>query len=279
MAMYNFNSDFSVKIPEGVKDIPFGMTELPGVRQSSHNEGGRTKIDGQELESYPYNLEEFLVPGFRSLDDSIKQYFSGVRVPTKDNYRFMRVKISGGDKSILVWADDLNEGRVRLPVASISRDGFEFNQDKFSPTYHSMGFRYLNSTGTLAAKYYRPVPYLVKYSMVIWTEFKRDAEYIIYQLSTRFNPIAEFRMFDGHLVGNVQLRFDGVTDASDKESGFDQHANIRYEMGFTAEAWLPLPTKVVPTVLGAVSTIIERTGAVLPVGPQTGALIWSEPTN
>lgn len=276
MGYYNFNSDFSVKVPADTKNFPSGLTELPGVRQSSHNEGGRSAIDGKELDTYPYHLEEFLTPGFRALDDAIKQYFSGIRVPTKDNYRFMRVKISGGDKSLLIWADDLKEGRVRMPVASISRDSFEFNQDKYSPVYHSMGFRYLNTAGTQVAKYFRPVPFLVKYSMIIWTESKRDAEYIIYQILTRFNPIAEFRMNDGHLSGNVQLRPEGGSDASDKEVSFDQQQNKRYEYSFTAEAWLPLPTKIVPTVLGTVSTISERSGTILSTGKPAG-LIWSQP--
>jgi hypothetical protein len=276
MGMYNFNSDFAVKVPADTQEFPRGLPELASVRQSSHSEGGRSKIVGQELESYPYHLEEFLTPGFRALDDAVKQYFSGIRVPTKDNYRFMRVKISGGDKSILIWADDLAEGRVRLPVASISRDSFDSNQDKFSPVYHSMGFRYLNAAGTLAMKYFRPVPFLVKYSMTVWTESKRDAEYVSHQVLTRFHPIAEFRMNDGHLSGNVQLRYDGGSDASDKEMGYDQQANKRYEFGFTAEAWLPLPTKIVPTVRGTVSTISERSGSILATSGSSG-LAWSEP--
>jgi len=279
MGTYNFNSDFSIKSPEATGDLPLGLAEIPSVRQSSHSEGGRTGIGGKDLETYPYHLEEFLMPGFRSLDDAIKQYFSGIRVPTKDSYRFMRVKISGGDKSILIWADDLNEGRVRLPLAAITRESFEFNQDKFSPTYHSMSFRYMNKAGTLAAKYYRPVPFLVKYSMIVWTEFKRDAEYVNYQIATRFNPIAEFRMFDAHLAGNVQLRFEGGSDASDKETGFDQQANVRYEFSFTAEAWLPLPPKLVPTVLGTVGVIGERSGDTLAPTSQYNATIWSEPLN
>lgn len=280
MGKYNFNSDFSIKSPEATRDLPLGLTEIPSVRQSSHSEGGRSNIDGgRELESYPYHLEEFLMPGFRSLDDAVKQYFSGIRVPTKDSYRFMRVKISGGDKSILIWADDLNEGRVRLPLAAITRESFEFNQDKFSPAYHSMSFRYMNKAGTIAAKYFRPVPFLVKYSMIVWTEFKRDAEYVNYQIATRFNPIAEFRMFDTHLAGNVQLRFEGGSDASDKEAGFDQQANVRYEFSFTAESWLPLPPKLVPTVLGTVGVIGERTGDILAPASQYNATIWSEPLN
>jgi hypothetical protein len=277
MGMYNFDSDFTVKDLSAVKNFPLGMNEYPAVKQIDHNLP-RQKING-EYEAYPYNVEEFLTPGFRSLDDAMKNYFSGVRVPTKDSYRFMRVKVAGGDKSILIWADDLKEGRVRLPLAALSRDSMEFNQDKYSPIYHSMGHRFVNSSGTKVAKLYRPVPYLVKYTMTIWAEFKRDAEYILHQLMVRYNPIAEFKMWDGHIAGSVQLRFDGVTDASDKENGFDQHAAVRYELSTTAEAWLPLPEKIVPTVLGTVGSIKEMTASIVMDGNPIVASAWSEPLN
>ena len=276
MSLYNFDSDLTLKDPDGKKNFPFGMNEYPGVKQLDHSEP-RSKIDNGDYEVYPYNLEEFLTPGFRALDDSMKQYFSGIRVPNKDSYRFMRVKIAGGDKSILVWADDLKEGRVRLPLATISRDSMEFNPEKYSPVYHSMGFRYVNSSGTKAAKFFRPVPYLVKYTITVWTEFKRDAEYILYQLVTRYNPIAEFKMNDGHISGGVQLRFDSVSDTSDKEMGFDQQANVRYELSTTAEAWLPLPEKIVPTVLGTVGNVKEVVGDILRTGPLPNVTAWSEP--
>jgi len=249
--------------PELQQDLPFGAKEIPGLRQLSHVEGGRKPVDGTEFLEYPYHLEEFLMPGFRSLDDAMKQYWSGIRVPTKDSYRLMRVKISGGDKSLLIWADDLKEGRARLPVAAVSRTSHEFNSQKFSPAYHAMTARYLSTRGNLAARVYRPVPFNVEYEVTIWAEHKRDAEYIIYQILTRFNPLAEFRMFDGKLEGNVQLLYKGCVDASDKETGFDQQASVRYEVTVTAEAWLPLPEKVVPTVLGQVNTFRETVGEIL----------------
>lgn len=262
MPIYNFDNDFSVK-SKVTQGIPFGQPEIPSIRQSSHSENGRTDIVGTDLETYPYHLEEYLQPGFWSLDSAMKQFWSGIRVPTKDSYRFMRVKISGGDKSLLIWADELKEGRVRLPLAAISRESHEFNPEKYSPAYHSMTARYLGRRGNLAAKIYRPVPFLVDYKMTIWTERKRDAEHILYQALTRFNPLAEFRMFDGKLAGCVQLRYGGCSDASDKEAGYDQHANVRYEINMTAEAWLPLPEKIVPTVLGRVMVIKEKIGEVL----------------
>jgi len=259
--------------------LPHGAAEVPGVRQVSHVQGGRTDIAGSDFMSYPYNLEEFLQPGFRALDDAMKQYWSGIRVPTKDSYRFMRVKIAGGDKSLLVWADELKDGRARLPLAAIDRTSAEFNPEKYSPAYHAMTARYVSTRGNLAAKVYRPVPFLVDYTLTIWAEHKRDAEYIIYQVLTRFNSLAEFRMSDGKIEGNVQLRLGGSQDTSDKETGHDQHANIRYEVTTTAEAWLPLPEKIVPTVLGRVTLLKERLGDILLAGKGSSSLTnqWVEP--
>ena len=77
-------------------------------------------------------------------------------------------------------------------------------------------------------------------------------------------------MFDGKIQGNVQLRFGGSTDASDKESGFDQHASVRYEITCIAEAWLPLPEKIVKTVIGRVVNLQEKLGQILVTSKSQG---------
>ena len=280
---YDWNSDFSVSNQASVApDMPpQGLREIPSIRQLSHSEGGRNPFDGTDFLAYPYHLEEYITPGFRSLDDAMKQYWSGIRVPTKDSYRFMRVKIAGGDKSLLIWNDDLKEGRARLPVAAISRESQEYNPEKFSPIYHHMKTKFLSKRGDQVAKIYRPTPWLVNYKIIIWAEHKRDAEYILYQTLNRFNPLAEFKMFDGKIQGNVQLKFGGSTDASDKETGFDQHAKVRYEINCVAEAWLPLPEKIVKTVLGVVTTISEKAGEILVASKRqsvaAGGTQWYEP--
>ncbi len=255
--------DFSEMVPISAVPLPAGLPSMPSARQSGHSGSGRTPMDGSGYMAYPYNLEEYLIPGFRSLDEAMKNYWSGIRVPTIDSFRYMRVKIAGGNKSLLVWSDDLNGGRARMPVAAISREGHEFNPQKFSPAYHPMQVRYLNSRGTLAAQIFRPVPFIVSYNLTIWAEHKRDVEYILHQTLVRFNPMAEFRMFDGKIAGNVQLQFGGSTDASDKEVGFDQSATVRHEVMMKAEAWLPLPELVGKTVLGKSITIREQVGKLL----------------
>lgn len=280
MPIHDFvNAEVNVPGVDYRASLPHGAQEIPGVRQNAHVEGGRIDLAGTEWESNHTYLEEFLQPGFRALDDAMKQYWSGIRVPTKESYRYMRVKVAGGDKSLLLWADDLKEGRVRLPLAVLDRTGHEFNPTKYSPAYHAMTARYLSTRGDLVAKVFRPVPFLVEYTLTIWAEHKRDAEYILYQVLTRFNPLAEFRMSDGKLEGNVQLRFGGSQDASDKETGYDQHANVRYEVTTTAEAWLPLPEKIVPTVLGRVTVLREKAGEILlaALGGASGLNRWSKP--
>jgi hypothetical protein len=284
MPIYDFNADFAVQ-PEEMnappQQVPHGLPNIPAIQQLSHAEGGRTQIQSKDgLQEYPTHLEEFLIPGFRSLDNSMKQYWSGIRVPTKDSYRFMRVKIAGGDKSLLVWNDQLVEGRARLPVAAISRESIEFNAEKFSPPYHVMRNRFLSTRGDQVAQVFRPTPWLVDYNLIIWAERKRDIEYILYQVLNRFNPLGEFRMFDGHIQGNVQLRYGGSTDASDKEAGFDTHAKVRYEVTMSAEAWLPLPERIAKTVLGQVALLKEWSGEILLASKQqTGpaANRWFEP--
>lgn len=274
MTIHEFSSEFIPKTPQN--DVPFGLKEIPGVRQSAHVEDGyRTSFDGSQP-IQPYTVEEFVMPGFRALDEAMKTYWSGIRVPTKESFRFMRVKIAGGDKTLLVWADDLKEGRVRLPLAAISRDSHDFNEMKFSPSYHAMGVRYVNGNYSQAVKIFRPVPFKVAYSFILWAEHKRDMEHIIFQILPRFNSLAEFRMYDGKLSGNVQLQYGGMSDASDKESGSDQQASVRYEVNMTAEAWLPLPEVLTPTVLGRPTVIKEITGDIL-AASRSQATGWFTP--
>jgi hypothetical protein len=228
-----------------------------GVAQSSDVQGGRSKIYGEPLGTQPEYIQEFLMPGFRALDEAMKTYWSGIRIPTKDSYRFMRVKIAGGDKSILIWRDQLKDGRVKFPVASISRISHEFNPQKFSSPAAAIARRYTSTRMDRVALIRRPVPFLVKYTLTVWASYKNEADYALEQILPRFNPLAEFVMCDQHMRGSVQLRFEGSSDTSEKEAGFDQKAKTRYEFSMTAEAWLPLPELIVPTILGRVTSVKE----------------------
>lgn len=238
-----------------IEPAPHVLANAPGIKQLSDVQGGRSSISGHRDPEY---VEDFLTSGFYYLDEAMQAYWSGIRVPTKDSFRMMRVKVAGGDKSIDIWRDDVANGRVVLPVATLDRASHEPNIAKFSPPYLAMAKKYTTRRGDLVNKVYRPVAFLVDYTMIVWSEHKVDAEVIAYQVSTRFNQLAEFRVNDTHITGNVQLRFGGFTDSSDKEVASDEQQKIRYEYKMVAEAWLPLPEKVIPSIMGHVNVVKEQ---------------------
>jgi hypothetical protein len=227
----------------------------PGLSQLSHVEGGRVANTWEEHRVESGDVESFIEPGFRYLDAAMKNYWADIRVPTKDSYRFVRTKIAGMRRSLQIWNEALKHGRVKLPVISISRTGQEYNPEKFTPPYAPFRKRYVNRAKTQVALAYRPVPYFVNYTLSLWTEHKRDAEYVLYQVLTRFNPLAELVVSDDHTFGAVQMSLKSSSDSSDKEASAEQYAKVKYEIVYRAEAWLSLPERIMPTILGTVRSL------------------------
>lgn len=263
MGQYDFTpaprTEIPIEAPELRPQIP---AYPPSAAQTSEIDRGRSRVVGEEPGSPVDYINEFLMPGFQALDEAMKMYWSGIRVPTKDSYRLMRVMVTGVDKSLAEWRDYLLDGRARLPVASVDRGSFQVNPQKFSTPNLTMARRY-SPRGDTVTLIRRPVPFLVEYSLLVWTSWKRENDYIQHQVATRFNPLAEFRMSDGHIIGNVQLKFNSGSDATEKEAGHDMRPAIRYEYHMTAEAWLPLPEVAVPTVLGCAISLRDIAGNLL----------------
>ena len=264
MAIYEFGSAFTfAEIPRGtaagVAGVTIPKSMLGQLASQTSNDEAKVANLWEEHRVVPYDIEEFLYPGFRYLDEAMKNYWSDIRVPSKDGYRFIRTKVAGMRTSLEVWTEDLKHGRVKLPVMSISRGPHKFNPNKFSPPYHPIAYRFLNARRTKSAGIFRPAPYNVGYTLSIWAESKRDAEYVVYQVATRFNPLAEILVNDGHVTCPVQMKDYSGNDVSDKEATAEQYAKIKYEATYTAEAFLSLPERVMPTILGTTQVIGERT--------------------
>jgi hypothetical protein len=229
----------------------------------------RTNIHYENLNvNIAEDVREILPRGFHTMDRGLKNYFSGIRIPTTAGTQFMGVRVAGGDKSLLIWQQDLRRGRVQLPVLSINRGSANYNPQKFSPPYYTMTGRggtgsFTDKTGSRRRQTFRPVPYLIDYTLIIWAEHKDEAEFASYQICTRFNPLAEFKVEDEFLRGNVIMKQNSWRDASDKDVDPDTRANVRYEVDITMEGWLPLPERVGPTILGRVTTLKEDTGEFL----------------
>jgi hypothetical protein len=218
-------------------------------------------------------IKETLEQGFKAMDGGVKHYFEQIQVPTADNTRPLTVRVAGGDKTFLYWTQDLRSGRIQLPVLSVNRTAWRRNEQKFSPPYIPMTRKMAKTDGSRMVLTYRPWPCLIDYTLSFWTERKRDMEYIMQQVLIRFNPLAEFKVQDeGGLVGNVQMRLGECTDNSDIDIGAEDLAKVRYDVNITIEGWLPLPEKVLPTVLGKVATLHDQDGKFLEGLPGPGVV-------
>ncbi len=269
MAIYEFSAthviDFSQASPiamaAGSSISPDINSYIPGAAKLSDVEGGKNQMMWEENRVEAIDAEEALHPGFRYLDKALKDYWGDIRIPIGKNtekYRFMRVKIAGAQRGLQIWSDELKNGRVKLPVASLSRSGHASNPAKYSPAYNSVFRQFTGPAMDRIKMQYRPVPYIVDYTLSIWSETKTDAEYALYQIGTRFNPLAELNVSDDHWNSAVQLQFGGISDISEKEGGSDSYQKNLYEVTFKAEAWLSLPEKVVPSILGVCKVLNEQ---------------------
>ena len=143
---------------------------------------------------------------------------------------------------------------------SINRTNANYNPQRFSPPYRPVAKRFVNSTRQELALTYRAVPYLIDYALSIWAERKRDAEYAIYQIMTRFNPLAEWVVESEFGRSVVQAHFQGFVDSSDVDTPAEEVAKVRYDINIQVEGFLPLPERIVPTILGRVGVIRDVRG-------------------
>lgn len=270
MTVHDFNfdpkkNDFGVK-PERAPSIDQDVLEPRKHKDALDHLTDTTNLDSEESSS-------LLPTGFETMDRGVKEWLTGIRVPTRDGVRDMQVRIAGGDKSFLVWKQDLVAHRVKLPVCSVNRTSWKMHPEKFSPPIHHMRRRF-DKTSDKMILTFRPSPRLIDYTLSIWAERKRDIEYILGQIEPRFNPIAEFFIEDEYLGGSVQVIYNGATNTSDVDIGAKELAKVRYDINITIEGWIPLPNeKVVSTVLGRVQTLKEEGGPILDT--TNGKGVWN----
>lgn len=198
--------------------------------------------------------------GYRTMDRGVKDFFSDIVVPTKDGARKLDVRVAGGDKTILFWKQLMEEdNRIKLPIMSVNRISMSPNPNRLTPASAVPNFyqHFADRDGTRMVISPREYSVLISYTLSVWTERKRDMEYVAYQVMTRFNPLAEWRVQDEFMCGNIIGKLEGSTDNSDIDIEANQLAKVRYDFNIQIEGWLPLPGRVVPTVLGRVQDLAE----------------------
>lgn len=256
MSIHNFSRSINqVNIPN---ELDSDVQNSVGVQQLDHIESTDKIESCATNDRYNYRLREDIPVAFHALERTLKNYFSNIIVPTNDYVRFLRVRISGASKSVLLHTQDQKEGKTIFPIASLSGGtDYELDTTRYSPSYLPMTLRYLNNNRSLVSKVFRPVPVKISYKLSVYTEHKRDMGYIKTQLIRRFHPHAEIWVNDGRLQGPVKLFKDGLFDITELEVPFDQDEMKASELSFKAESWIPLPELEVPTVRGTATVFRE----------------------
>lgn len=261
MTLHSFNFDplnFTPHTPNPVPGPENVPVMLPPIDQPN------TKRVQPTLFFDPENVAtedtiNIMRPGFSVMDDGVKRFFSDIVVPTKNGTKPLTVRIAGGDKTVLIWKQDLVSGRVELPVMSVSRSGWNHNPMRQTPAVAGPFYRrFADSDGTRMIQLPREVNYLLDYTLSIWTERKEDMEYVIYQIQSRFDPAAEWTVEDEHFVGQMFATFEGGTDNSDLDIDPNQLAKVRYDINIKVDGWLPRGGRITPTVLGKITSLEEQ---------------------
>lgn len=208
------------------------------------------------------DVREVYVPGFKLMDKGIKNYFSGIRIPIgkgNEEYVLMPVRIAGADQDALIYADkNIKGGRLTLPFLSIHRTNEIYDNKRYSPPILPI-YRHMNCNGRKSESVYRPVPYLIDYTLEIISEHKADAEYALFAIVSKLNPIGSYFLEEPSMgiSHEVIISPKGSSDNSDLESDGEQRTYIKKTITIQMEGWLPVPTKVVSNILATPISIRE----------------------
>lgn len=261
MAIYNFQFDPPRSVDPDTKVYQGSQTQgidfpekLPDYSQKKPAIAEPAQGD---MNLAPEEIIQVTNRGFYVLDEGMKTWLSGIKVPTRDGYKTTSAHIASHDRSILIWAQEFFNGRVELPILSIHRQSWAFDPRYFSPPYRPFRKIFTDKSMRKVRVQYRPIPFLVEYNVAIWGEFKTDVEYINSDIITRTNPLGEFDVEDEHLQQIARVKNNGTTNQADIEVDAKTKPKVVYEMSFSVEYTLPVNEKVVPTILGRVVSIKE----------------------
>lgn len=233
---------------------------MPAQLQNKPNMIRSESTDNDPINVATEDVHNVFPIGFRNMDRGVKEFFKNIDVPTKDGTRKLDVRIAGGDKTILFWKQLMEtDNRIRLPVMSVNQTGFRLNPARHTPASVGPYFyrRFADREGSRMALAPREYSVLISYTLSVWAERKRDMEHINYQIITRFNPLAEWRVEDEYMRGNIVAKLENVSDNSDIDIDPNQLAKVKYDYNIEIEGWAPLSGRIVPTVLGEVNELAE----------------------
>ena len=140
---------------------------------------------------------------------------------------------------------DLREDKTRVPIISFYPSNTTYDQSREIPgeIYYKAGFLDASKKDIIILN--KEVPFLLQWTLSIWTKYKSDMSYVRQQLLNRFNPNVVF------LVENQEIpcRLDSITDTSVLEAKDGTAQLIRNEVLISMDAWIKRDPASVRTVI------------------------------
>ena len=91
----------------------------------------------------------------------------------------------------------------------------------------------------------KEVPFLLQWTLSIWTKYKSDMGYVRQQLLNRFNPNVVFLVDEQE----IPCRLDSITDTSVLESKDGTAQLVRNEVVMSMDAWIKRDPASVRTII------------------------------
>lgn len=219
-------------------------------------------IDDTTDINFVEEVREVNPPGFKLMDRGIKNYFSGIRIPVGsgfEGYTILPVRITAADPDTLIYSDQhMIGGRIELPFLAITRISENYDSKRYSPPIRHI-YRHMLNNGKKSELIYRPAPYLIDYTLDIMAEHKSEAEYALYSIVSKLNPIGSYFLEEKSMgmSHEVIIHPGSSTDNSDLETDSSTRQYIRKTITMKMEGWLPIPSKITPNILAKPLSIKE----------------------
>jgi len=182
--------------------------------------------------------------------------------------RTINVVYAGMDKAVSQIAQPLRNGIVDTPGIAFYLASNEQSKDKTRPVENYYTRRWTDTKGDVIKTAAVPPlqQYQLHYSINLYSIYQQEMDILLYQLATDFAPQKWFwvgdpaygfdykgdRMDREHKGQWAHSELEGITDASDLETG-SPNRTLRTEIGLTiTNAYLPMPFDDQQSFIGAI---------------------------
>jgi hypothetical protein len=139
---------------------------------------------------------------------------------------------------------DLREDRTKIPIIGFYISAMTYDQSRELPGEIFYKGQYVDDSKKDIIMLNKEIPFVLQYTLSIWTKSKSDMFYIHQQLLNRFNPNIVFYIDKQE----IPCRLDSIVDTSALEVRDGAYQLVRNDVVLTLDAWIKRNAASVRTV-------------------------------